>query len=186
MASGLVLTASILAACGQGSSAGSSSAEPSSKATSAPAKTASAKPSAAPTSQPSAAPTTAPSASGAGADPGPCKKEGAVRVCDVIAFQKAWSSTPGAARYDAFPPGDYKLSGKVKKVDPDVKYGGKNGYVEVRLDAGTADVVLRFDPKSPDLADAKKLKAGDATTITCAFGGLEEVGVVTLETCRTK
>ncbi len=184
---GILLGTILLAACGQTSSKSSESApeeEKSSKRHKHGAKSAEAaeKPSSAPTS----AATVAPTASAAGGSANPCKKEGTIRVCDVVAFQKGWSATPAADRYDAFPPGDYKLTGKVKKIDPNATYGGKPGFVDIRMEAGSTEVDFTVDPKSPDLGDAKKLKVGDTATLICPFGGLELVGILTLENCRTK
>jgi len=159
-----------LSACGDSSSTTGGS------ASAAPAKSATAKPSA----------TVKPSATASSSEGNPCKDEAGTRVCTAAVFQKAWKATPTADRAKTFPPASYKISGKVKKVDPNDSANGKSGKVAIYVEGDSGEVLLRFDSKSKELADAKKVKEGDSVTFTCKFAGLEETGIVTMDDCALK
>jgi hypothetical protein len=165
-----------ISACGDSSSTTGGS------ASAAAVKSASAKPSA--TIKPSA--TASATSSAAASEGNPCKEESGTRVCTAGVFQKAWKATPVADRAKTFPPATYKISGKVKKIDPNDSANGKSGKVAIYVEGDSGEVLLRFDSKSKDLADAKKAKEGDSVTYTCKFAGLEETGIVTMDDCSLK
>lgn len=103
------------------------------------------------------------------------------RACTAAEFQKAWQ----AAKEPSTHPSNatYKISGKVKKVETTDKSKGETGDTRVYFAGDSKDVGFLFLAGSKDLEAASKLAVGADATFNCKFGGLEEIGVVTLTDC---
>ena len=178
-----------LSACGSDPNASADSAEPKSPKSSSSAKAkksakaSSDAPSAAPTAD---APTASPAPTSSAATPAPpatgCAMVDKVRICSAEGFLTAWKATPTEDRYTAFPPGQYKISGKLLDIR---KPEHKSVDAAAELRAGADKKIdLRFKQDSPDLAKLEAMKIGDTLSATCTFGGLESVGIVTFEPCN--
>lgn len=175
---------STLAACGSGdnSSSSSSAAAPRSAKlmTESASPTSSAKPAVTSAAKPPEPP--APSASVAAASGRECPEtEKGKRACTAPEFQKAWQKEKSPTTFPSS--AKYTVSGKVTKVEITDKSKGETGDVRVYLKGDTKDVAFKFEADNKDLAAASKLKVGADVKLTCSFGGLEEIGTVTLEKC---
>ncbi|MFO0616932.1 MAG: hypothetical protein U0414_30335 [Polyangiaceae bacterium] len=151
---------------------------------------ASASPSASVSAPPSSASPAASSAPAASSSSGPATglaKEGCPetekgkRACTAEEFEKAWKASPSASTF----PSDakYKVTGKITKLEPRDKAKGQTGDLRVYMKADPKDVGFLFPATSKDLDAVRKLKVGADATFTCSFGGLEELGAVTLSDC---
>lgn len=103
------------------------------------------------------------------------------RACTAEDFEKAWKASPSASTF----PSDakYKVTGKITKLEPRDKAKGQTGDLRVYMKADPKDVGFLFPAASKDLDAVRKLKVGADATFTCSFGGLEELGAVTLSDC---
>src|SRR5262245_30680389 len=85
------------------------------------------------------------------------------RSYEATALQKAWDSTKPEELRDKFPPGAYRISGKVAELingNVYLKAGGKKN----------AEIKLRMTDDAK--AAAAKLKKGAAVTALCEFHGV--------------
>lgn len=180
-AAALVSLALSLVACGDAGDGGKGSA-------SAPVRSARLSPeslkTASATAKPSAA-TPPPAASSAGpaelAKTNCPETEKGKRACTAAEFQKAWQAAKDPSTHPSS--ASYKISGKITKVETTDPSKGETGDTRVYLKGDTKDVGFIFKAKSKDIDAVSKLAVGADATFVCRFGGLEEIGVVTLDDC---
>ncbi len=177
---------STLAACGSGDKTDSSSSAPAPRSaklmTESARPTSTAKPAATSAAAKPAEPPAASTTAAAAASDRECPEtEKGKRACTAPEFQKAWQKEKSPTTFPSS--AKYTVSGKVTKVEITDKSKGETGDVRVYLKGDTKDVAFKFEADNKDLAAASKLKVGADAKFTCSFGGLEEIGTVTLEKC---
>jgi len=175
---------STLAACGSGDKTDSSSSAPAPRSaklmTESARPTSTVKPAATSAAAKPAEPPAA-SSTAAASDRECPETEKGKRACTAPEFQKAWQKEKSPTTFPSS--AKYTVSGKVTKVEITDKSKGETGDVRVYLKGDTKDVAFKFEADNKDLAAASKLKVGADAKFTCSFGGLEEIGTVTLEKC---
>ncbi len=102
------------------------------------------------------------------------------RTLTAEALQKLWDETPRLQLREALPPGTYRISGTITKLEP--SYKDNKRLHSIYLRAGKKEVQLEVDGEPP-LAGSK-LKVGAAVIGACEFHGHSEGGYVTLEACK--
>lgn len=103
------------------------------------------------------------------------------RACSAAVFQKTWKASMSETVFPSS--AKYKVTGKVVRVEITDKSKGETGDVRVYMAGDSKEVGFLFLAASKDLEAASKLAVGSEATLNCGFGGLEEIGVVTLDNC---
>lgn len=103
------------------------------------------------------------------------------RACSAAQFEKAWQAAKDPSTHPSR--ASYRITGKVTKVETSDPSKGETGDTRVYMKGDKEDVGFIFKAKSKDIDAVSKLKPDAEATFVCRFGGLEEIGIVTLDDC---